>query len=595
MKISTVLLTFFTLALVFSAISCTKHEDSQFDNYIHENVKSNVKGLDPATAASDLYPAIVMGQVYEGLLQYSYLERPVHPEPLLAESMPVVSKDGLTYTFKIRKGILFHDDPSFKSTNGKGREVEADDFVYSWKRLADPALHSDGFWMFDGKIKGMTEWRDEMVKLGKADYTKPILGLETPDKYTLVIKLIRPYPQLLYILTMTGAYVLPHEAVENYGPELQNHPVGTGPYKFRSWVRNAEVILDRNPNYHDDHYPTKGEASDQTSGRLADAGKKLPLNDGVVFTEMYEDQPRILNFKKGVFDWIEIPKDSFDSIVVNDDVNAELKAEGVTLNPTVDGDLTFDSFNMDDPIVGGAKNKYLRQAMSLAVNTKDLINKFYFGHGVEAQGPIPPGVSGYDPKRVDPYKKYDLAKAKELMKKAGYPNGEGLPEILYETYSGSTNRQIAEYFQQEMSQLGIKIKINMNTWPQFIDKTKLRKAQMFGMAWSADYPDGENFLQLFYGKNASPGPNSSNYNNPEYNKLFEQASVMQDSPARTKIYQKMVDIVVEDCPWIFDVHRMAFILTHGWFHNYKRNLTILNYIKYYRIDKDKKAELKKKL
>jgi oligopeptide transport system substrate-binding protein len=595
MKLKTLfsaLIAFLSLALI---ASCTKKEDSIYENYVHESIKSNVKGLDPATTASDLYPGIVMGQIYEGLLQYSYLERPVHPEPLLADGMPQISKDGMTYTFKIKKGVLFHDDPCFKTTNGKGRELEAEDFIFSWKRLGDPALHSDGFWIFDGKVRGMTEWRDSMVKAGKADYSKPVEGFSAPDKNTLVIKLVKPYPQLLYVLTMTGAWVVPHEAVDTYGADLQNHPVGTGPYKFKSWVRNAQVILDRNPNFREETYPTKGEAADQAEGRLADAGKKLPLNNGVVFTEMVEDQPRFLNFRKGVFDWLEIPKDNFDSTVKNDSVTDDLKAQSVALHKSFDGDITFDSFNMEDPVVGGDKNKFLRQAMSLAVNTDELIKKFYNGRALAAQGPIPPEVLGYDANRKSPYKTHDLEKAKELLKKAGHADGVGISEITYETYNGSTNRQIAEFFQQSMSQIGIKIKININTWPEFLDKVKTKKAQMLGMAWSADYPDGENFLQLFYGRNASPGPNNSNYNNPEYNKLYEQAAVMQDGPERRKIYQKMVDMVVEDCPWIFDAHRKAYVLTNGWLSNFKRNLTILNYIKYYRVDKDKKAELKKKL
>jgi len=589
----------FTVCLSFSVIvplGCTKNESSdEFENYVHEPVKANIKGLDPATTGGDLYSAVAMGQIYEGLMQYSYLERPIKPEPSLADGMPVISKDLKTYEFKIKKGVLFHDDPCFRTSNGRGRELTADDFIFSWKRLADPANHSDGFWIFDGKVNGITEWRDAAVKRGAADYAKPIDGFEAVDKYTLKIHLKRPYPQLLYVLTMTPSYVLPHEAVETYGQELQNHPVGTGPYKFRSWTRNARLIYDKNPNYRNELYPSNGETQDKTEGRLDDAGKKLPLNDGVVFTEIIEDQPRFLNFRKGEFDWVEIPKDNFDSSVVNDELTAGFKDQGVVLNKSIDQDVTFDGFNMEDPVVGGAKGKYIRQAMTAAIDTENLIKKFYNGRAVSAQGPVPPSVVGYDPGRKNSLKTYDIGLAKTLLKKAGYPDGIGLPEIVYETPDGTTMRQMSEFFQQEMGRIGIKVRISMNTWPQFVDKIKNRKAQMFGLAWAADYPDAENFFQLFYGPNSSPGPNQSNYNNPEFNKLYDKVAVMADTPERNAIYHKMEDILVEDCPYIYDVHRKSFVLTNGWFKNYKRNLSLLNYVKYYRIDTQAKRKLRKKL
>ncbi len=585
------------ISLIISSFvlgSCSKKEESQFENYVHEPLKSSIKGMDPVIS-SDLYSGIVMGQIYSTLLQYNYLQRPIIVEPLDADGMPQISKDQKTYTFKIKKGLMFHDSPVFKATSGKGREVTAEDYIYSWKRLADPSAHSDGFWVFEGKVKGFKEWRDEAVKLGKANYSQAVPGLTAVDQHTLKIELEKPYPQLLFVLTMIPAAVLPHEAIEFHGPEFQNNPVGSGPYKFHSWVRNSTIVLDRNPNYMNEVYPSKGEPSDSANGNLADAGKKLPLNEGVVFTETVEDQPRFLNFRKGVFDWVEIPKDNFDSAVKNDELASDMVQQGVRLTKYVDPDVTFDSFNMDDPIVGGAKGKFLRQAISLTVDPAELIKKFYNDRAVPAHGPIPPSISGYDPDLKNPYKGPRLEKAKELLKKAGYPGGQGLPELKYETYQGSTARQIVEYLQQRASLIGVKIKINANTWPEFLQKQKQRKAQMFGMAWSADYPDAENFLQLFYGPNGSPGPNNSNYNNPEFNKLYEQASVMPDNAARNVIYRKMVALVVEDTPWIFDTHRKSYVLQNGWFHNHKRNLMNLNYIKYYRVDKEAKAQLKKKL
>lgn len=585
----------FTLCFALFLTSCTKQDDGEFANYVQEPVKSNVKDLDP-TVSSDLYSSIIMGHIFSNLVQYHYLKLPMRIIPLDAEAMPTISADKKTYTFKLRKGLMFHDSEAFKATGGKGREVTAEDYLYSWKRAADPSTHSDGFWIFEGKVKGFKEWRDEAAKVGKADYSKPVPGLSAPDKYTIKITLEKPYPQLLYVLAMNPAAVVPREAVEFYGQEFQNHPVGSGPYKFRSWVRNSKIILDKNPNYRkDDLYPADGDPDDKAAGRLADAGKSLPLNDGIVFHEVVEDQPRWLNYMKGAFDWVEIPKDNQDGAVKNGKVSENITALGMNLSTTVDNDVTFDSFNMEDPVVGGAKGKLLRQALSLAVDPNELIKKFYDGRAVSAQGPVPPSSSGFDPSLKNPYKGPNIEKAKELLKKAGHPNGEGLPELVYDVYSGSTARQLAEFFQQRAALIGVKVRINVNTWPEFIQKQKIKKIQVFGMAWQADYPDGENFLQLFYGPNKSPGPNNSNYDNPEFNKLYEQASVLFDGPARNAIYRKMMDILVDDIPWVFNVHRKSYVLTQGWFKNYKRNLTIQNYGKYYRIDAAAKAELKKKL
>ncbi len=584
----------FLVATILILVGCTKKENAEYTGYTREVIKTNIKGMDPVIS-SDLYSGIVMGQIYSTLMQYNYLKRPTVAEPCDADGLPLISKDLKTYTFKIKKGILFHDSPAFKDNGGKGRELTAEDYIYSWKRLADPATHSDGFWIFEGKVKGFKEWQDQAVKAGKADYSKPVPGLTALDKYTLKIELEKPFPQMTYVLTMVTAGAVPHEAVDFYGQEFQNHPVGSGPYQFKSWVRNSQIILSKFAGYREELYPSEGESSDKAAGLLEDAGKKLPLNDGVIFSEIVEDQPRWLGFRKGEFDWVEIPKDNYDSAVKNDAIDPELAKQGVRLQKYVDPDLTFDSFNMDDAVVGGAKNKFLRQALSLAIDPADMIRTFYSGHAVSAQGPIPPTVVGYNPSLKNPYKGPNIEKAEEILKKAGHPHGEGIPEIQYEIYSGSTARQIVEYFQQRAALIGVKVKINVNTWPEFLAKQKKRKCQLFGMAWSADYPDGENFLQLFYGPNASPGPNSSNYNNPEFNKLYDQASVMLDSPVRNVIYQKMVSLVIEDSPWIFDTHRMTYTLTNGWLHNHKRNVMMLNYSKYYRIDKDAKAQLKKKL
>lgn len=581
------------LALAFISTGCTSKVDDK-DTTLNIVLRANVKGLDPLRA-NDLYSSTVIAQIYEGLLQYHYLKRPFTLEPGLADGMPVASADGLTHTFKIKKGVRFQDNAAF--ADGKGRELVANDFIYSFKRLADPKNGSEGFWIFDEKIKGLNEWAAAM-KAGTATYDTPVEGLSAPDANTLVIKLNKPYYQLYYVLAMQFAGVVPKEAVAKYGEEFLNNPVGTGPFMLKNssdWVRNNKITLVKNPTWRGQTYPSEGEAGDQEKGLLADAGKPLPFAEKVVFTELLEDQPRWQNLTKGNFEFGEIPNDNFESAVQKNDrkkLNADLTAKGMRLDITPNVDVTYIGFNMKDTVLG--KNKALRQAMALANDNSMLIDKFYNGRGIQAQGPVPPGISSFDANYKNPYS-FNLAKAKEMMTKAGFPEGKGLAELTYEGLSDSKARQQAEFFVQNMAAIGIKIRISPNTWPQFQDKIKTGKAQIFGIAWGADYPDAQNFYQLFYSKNASPGPNDTAFSNAEFDKIYEQSLLLPPGAARDALYVKLRDIVVEESPWIFNVHREGYRVVNGWVNNFKWSDIQNDTMKYLRVDPKKRAELKPKL
>ena len=582
------------VAVSFMASACTK-KVSDTDTTINIAVKANVKGLDPLRA-NDLYSSMVISNIFEGLLEYSYLKRPYALQPALAESMPTASADGLTHTFKIKKGVKFQDNAAFP--DGKGRELVANDFIYSWRRLADPKNGSEGFWIFDGKIVGLNEWA-EAVKAGKADYTTPIAGLSAPDANTLVIKLKQPYFQLYYVLAMPFAAAVPKEAVDKYGQEFLNNPIGTGPYALKSssdWVRNSKITLTKNPTWRGETYPSEGEAGDKEAGLLEDAGKALPFADKVVYTELLEDTPRWQNFMKGNFEYLEVPNDNFETTVQKNDptkLNDDLVKKGMRLVITANPDIAYFGFNMKDPIIG--KSKDLRHAMALAQDNATLLAKFYNGRGIVAQGPIPPGFPSYDAAFKNPYSEHNVAKAKELLAKAGYPEGKGLPELQFEGLSDSKARQQAEFFVQNMSSIGIKVKITPNTWPQFQDKIKTGKAQIFGIAWNADYPDPQNFFQLFYSKNMSPGPNDSSFSNADFDKYYEQALALPPGDARDVLYQKMRDIVTEESPWLFNLHRQGYRTVHGWLRNFKWNDIQNDVVKYLRVDPKKRAELSSKL
>lgn len=540
-------------------------------------------GLDPIQA-DDLYSGIESSNAYEGLLSYHYLKRPYVLVPLLAESMPEISKDGKTYTFKLKKGVLFNDDAAFKETQGKGREMTAEDVIYSWKRLADPKNTSPNWWTLEGKIVGLDDWHNAASKSGAADYSKAIDGLKAIDRYTLQVTLNQPNSLFLYMLAMPSSAIVAHEAVDFYGKEFINHAVGTGPYRLTEFNPNSKVVWDRNPTYRKELYPSEGAPGDKEAGLLEDAGKPLPLNDRVVTTVYEEQQPMWLNFLSGKIDVSGIPKDNYSQAIAKDgkELTPEMKAKNLHLGIYPSADLTHLSFNMADPLVG--KNKYLRQALSLAYDTNQLVELFYNNRALVAQGPIPPTLPGYDPNFKNPYKQYSLAKAKELLAKAGYPDGKGLPPLEYINLSDSTSRQFAEFAQKAFGQLGVQMKVNSYSWPEFQAKIKAKQGQMWEFAWGGDYPDAENFLQLFYSKNGSPGPNDANYSNPAFDKLYEKSLTLTNEKERLAVYKQMVDIVVEDTPWIFMANRVLYYLSHPWLKNFKYNDFEHSKVKYLRVD-----------
>lgn len=545
--------------------ACSKKPETE--GLLKLQIRADARSFDPAFC-EDQYSAEAQNFVYEGLLEYEYLKRPHQLKAQLAEAMPKVSADGLTYTFKIRKGVRFSDHPAFP--DGKGRELKAYDFIYSYLRLADPKMNAPTFWVFDNHIKGLNTWRTEQAQNDKTDFNRIPAGLRALDDYTLQIQLTAKYPQLLFVLAMPMTGVVAREVVEAVGKEFVSTPIGTGPYRLVSWARNSKLVFEKNPNFHEDLYPSEGETGDREKGLLADAGKAMPFMNRVELYVYVEESPRWLNFLSGATDIIPlIPKDYFASALdfKTGKILPELEKKGIVHSKYSEEDTTYIAFNVEDPLIkkGGAN---LRKAIALAMDKQKQLELFYNNSGIVAQSPIPPGIAGYDVNYKNPYSEYNVAKAKEYLVKAGFPGGKGL-ELVYESSQGTDERQMAEKMQKELAEIGITMRINVNQFAELTQKLNEKRAQMWGIAWAADYPDAENFLQLLYGPNKAPSPNSSNFDNARYNKLFEQMRVMTDSPTRRKIIREMQDILAEEMPWIPRVHRLQHALNHAWLQNYK--------------------------
>jgi ABC-type transport system substrate-binding protein len=541
---------------------------------------SRIRGLDPAVSG-EVSSSLAISRIYEGLLQYDYLARPYKVVPLLAESLPEISTNGLVYTFRIRKGIYFQDDPCFPG--GQGRELVAQDFVYSILRVADVKNVSSGFWAFNNRIKGINAFHEASKESGATDYDMVVEGLRALDSHTLQITLDEPYPQLLYILAMHYSFAVPREAVEYYGKNFVNHPVGTGPYRLVSWRRNSRIEFERNPKWAEtgrvETYPANATPEQAANGLLEDAGKSIPFVDRVVQFVVDDSTTAWMMFLSGQLDSSAISRDNWDAVITGDkQLNDALAKRGINLVSSPTLDVYYMGFNWDDPVLGTAsdpeqdlRNRKLRQALSCAFDF-DQMNKFLNYRVYPLQGPVPEPLTG-SLKTPSPYR-FNLEKAERLLAEAGYPGGIDSTtgrrlELTIELGSATANtRQSMELLADMFQKVGIVLKAQYNTWPAFIEKMNRRQAQLFQLGWVADYPDAENFLQLFYSKNESPGPNHSNYRNARFDALYEQIRTMQDSPERTALYEEMANIIVEDCPWIFMYQPMDFGLVHSWVENY---------------------------
>lgn len=583
------------LIAAISFSSCTKSEEDPKLAIFHGSLGDDAKTLDPANAYDSVSLEIVP-QIYETLYQYAYLADTYKVVPLLAADMPKYSADRLTVTIPIRKGIKFQNDAAFKSTQGKGRELTAEDFVYAWKRLADPRIESQGWWIFDGKIAGINAFHDKMTAAKSKEeaaksFGDKIAGIQALDSQTLQIKLMQPYPQLLYILSMSFTAPVAREAVEAYGDEkgnLTEHPVGTGPFILSKWERDRRFVLDRNPDYHTEFFPTEMAQTYRQQGMAGEIGKQLPFLDRISIRVIKENQPRWLSFMKSELDLMGIPKDNFNSAITNQvNLSPELAARGIRLSIETGATFYYISFNMKDKLLG--QNKFLRQALSSAIDRDKWIEVFTNNRGKKASTALPPGI----PDRPASAKlKYDFnpERAKELLAKAGFPNGQGLPALNFDLRgSDSVSRQMGELFTAQFAAIGVKLNVIPNTFPAYLEKAKKGNLQIALGGWQMDYPDAENVYQLLYGPNQSPGPNETNYDSPEMNKLYKQMAVLESGPKRAALIQKMDELLQEDSPWALGYYVASYELSQPWLANYRSSDLIQNRYKYYRIDKATKA------
>lgn len=517
-------------------------------------------GFDPA-AVQDLYSATIEQMLFETLLTYDYLARPSKLVPLTAEALPEITDNGRTYTVRVRKGIYFIDDPAFK---GKKRELTAADYAYELERLIDPRVNSPWAWLVEGKIVGLDELGDAAKKSGRFDYDAKIEGLQTPDRYTLVIKLKDTDYNLSYILAHEPTSAVAREVIEAYADEAgraMSNPVGTGAYRLAQWVRSSKIILAANPGYRG--FTWNFESSDPDDQKLIYAmkGKRMPQVGRIEVSIMEEDQARLLAFQNDELDLMDLAGPLAPNVLDGDKLKPQFVKKGIKLSRIIDPAISYVFWNMQDPIVGGlSKDKIaLRRAMAMAYNVDDEVNVVRNGQAAPVQYPIPPGVVGYDPHYRSPVT-FDPVLANRLLDYFGYRRGpdgfRNLPDgrpftIRYASRPDSLGRQLDELWKQAFDRIAIRMEVQKDRFPELLKLERQCKLMMRTASWIADYPDADNFMQLLYGRNIGQNNNGC-AKIPEYDKLYEQTTKMPDSPERDRLYHDMARIIEVYAPWRLD-------------------------------------------
>src|SRR5690349_11234939 len=356
-------------------------------------------GFDPQ-AGGDAYSNYVNRVIFEALYGYDYLARPYRIVPNTAAALPEISPDGKTWIIKLKHGIYFADDPVFK---GRKRELTADDYIYSWKRVLDPKMRSISELIFDERVVGAETAVSAAKEAGKFDYDAPIEGLQAIDRYTIRIKLKHPSYDLLSDLTTAATSAVAREVIAAYGDAsgwAMANPVGTGPYRLKEWRRGQKIALEANPGYRDIFFPDSRDPADREL--IASMhGKKLPQIGRIEISIIEESNPRLLSFENRELDFVAVPVDLIRNVLDPDDkLKARFKQQGVTMWRAIQPAITYTYFNMEDPVVGGYSNDKiaLRRAVGMAFNTEDEIRIVRQGQGEPATQPISPNVTGYDPK-----------------------------------------------------------------------------------------------------------------------------------------------------------------------------------------------------
>lgn len=490
--------------------------------------------------------------------------------PELAESW-TVSPDGKTYTFKLRKGVKFHN----------GREMDASDIKYSYERLANPKNASTGLWTADIlNFVGLKKFQED-AKAGKTNMS--IEGIKVLDKYTVEMNFQQMIPFVLHVLAMPYYFIVPKEEVAKWGPDFNIHPVGTGPFMLKEWRRGKQVILVRNPNYFE---------------------KGLPYLDTLSYEIIPNDIIRLGRFENGQLDFVDnnsIPSSRFESII-NDDkwnkIGAE-KLREIDQIQDVSKNLIMKKPNLSTQYLGmnvtqaPFNDKRVRQAFNFAVDKQKIVDRIYNGRRSIARGVLPPGFPGFNEKNQVPYP-FDPDKARELFAQAGWKdtdndgfldkNGQKLSVTLWHNQKEELVK-LCSSVQADLREVGVDVDVRSLQWASYLDKIRKNEAIFFRFGWQADYPDPDNFLFTLFSSKTRGQENSTMYSNPDVDKMLEAARATNDWPKREKLYQDAERIIIDDAPWIFLDNEVQYKIVQPYVKGEEIHPLIQNVMKIVKVDR----------
>jgi ABC-type transport system substrate-binding protein len=536
-------------------------------------------GFDPAQI-TDIYSRYLIANIFDAPLRYVYSSKTGAIEPNTLSAMPEASSDFRTFTFHLKPGIYFTDDPAFQ---GKRRELVAADYVYSFKRFYDPHWKSSEYGELEPlQIAGLEALRDNAIKSGRFDYDKVLDDVQVLDRYTWRIKLGNPAPRFAYLWADSANCVaLAREVVEHYGDAIMEHPVGTGPFRLTEWIRSSHLVLEKNPGYREDIFHadlTTGTERMRQDAKRHD-GQRMPFVDRVEVSIIEESQPRWLSFLNAEVDYLErIPTDLAPLAMPNNQLAPNLKRRGITVQRASNIDVTLMLFNLDDPVFGGydAEHVALRRAIGLGLNTRELIRSLYKMEAIPAQSVIAPELTGYDVELHSEMGDYDPARANAILDTFGYlrkpgdryrsrPDGSALV-LNYSTTPDQRIRLSDEIVKKSMDAIGVQMTFKIAKWPEQLKAARAGRFQAWMLGDSATSPDPDNLLRMAYGP-ATGGDNLSRFRLAEYDRLYAKQDRLPDGPERLTTLRSMQELLIAYEPMKFTTHRIGIYLAQPWVHN----------------------------
>ncbi len=471
------------------------------------NQINSITSLDPAFAKSQ-NNIWAVDHLYNGLVQ---LDEQLQIKPAIAESW-TVSDDGLVYTFKLRTDVTFHNNAAF--ADGKGRVVTAEDFVYSFNRIISDEVASPGSWIFKGNVAEVEPFK-------------------TIDKNTFELRLQKPFRPILGILTMQYCSVVPKEAIEKYGKNFRSNPVGTGPFQFKNWLENQSLFLTKNENYFE-----------------KDGAYQLPYLDAVRVNFIGDRKTAYLELMNKKLDFMSGLESSYvnELLTIDGELQKDQQKDLQFLkSPFLNTEYLGINMQFGDgkhPL----RDKQVRQALNYGFDRNKMLETLRNNVGKAADaGFVPRGLPSFDNQKVKGYS-YQPDKSRSLLKEAGFPNGEGLPEITLHT--NKDYQDLCTFIARQWEDIGVKVNIEVIESATLRQMMTKGQTQMFRGSWIADYPDAESFFTVFYGKNPAP-PNYTRFANPDFNRLYEAALKENDDQKRYDLYHQMDQILIDYAPVIF--------------------------------------------